>query len=140
LLVDVDRYFAALTDYRLGRPESIVRRMAEASFSAIGNGRQLVSDLRSTRQSWNSRITARSDASAWRVADLLLQRPVIDSPTVMSALRVPAMTADRSIAALVKAGVLSKVSGRSRNRKYATTEVLAALDAFAARGGRRQRS
>jgi hypothetical protein len=58
----------------------------------------------------------------------------------MSALRVPAMTADRSIAALVKAGVLSKVSGRSRNRKYATTEVLAALDAFAARGGRRQRS
>jgi Fic family protein len=139
LLTDLDSYFAALTDYRRGRPEPIVRLMAEASFSAIGNGRQLVHDLRSTRQSWNLRIKARSDATAWRVADLLLQQPVIDSPAVMSALKVPAMTADRAISTLAGAGVLSKVSGRSRNRKYAASEVLTAIDAFATRGGRRQR-
>ncbi len=138
LLADVNSYFAALTDYRQGRPESIVRLIAQASFSAIGNGRQLVDDLRSTRRSWNSTIAARSDATAWKVADVLLQQPVIDSPTVMATLGVPAMTADRAISTLVEAGVLSKVSGNYRNRKYAANEVLAALDAFATRSGRRQ--
>ncbi len=50
LLTNLDSYFDALTEYRLGRPEPIVRLMAEASFSSIANGRTLVSDLRSVRR------------------------------------------------------------------------------------------
>jgi fido (protein-threonine AMPylation protein) len=47
LLTNLDSYFDALTEYRRGRPEPIVRLVAEASFSSIANSRALVSDLRS---------------------------------------------------------------------------------------------
>lgn len=138
LLTDLDGYFGALDDYRLGRPEPIVRLLAEASFAAIGNGRQLIADLRFARERWSTLITARSDATAWKLADLLIEQPVIDSPTIRSNLEISVMTADRAILTLVEAGVLSKVSGNYRNRKYAASEVLAALDGFAARAGRRR--
>jgi hypothetical protein len=46
------------------------------------------------------------------------------------------MSANRAIERLVKDGVLKEVTGRYRNRVYEAKEVLLALDAFAARGGR----
>jgi DNA-binding Lrp family transcriptional regulator len=46
-------------------------------------------------------------------------------------------TALSAIARLVEDGVLTKVSGRMRNRRYSANEVLRCLDAFAARAGRR---
>jgi hypothetical protein len=56
LLTDLAGYFAAPTHYRAGDPQPIVALMAEASFSAIDDGRYLVNDLRGTRAAWNERI------------------------------------------------------------------------------------
>lgn len=111
--------------------------MANASYGAVNNGRQLVADLHAVRESWNDRIPARRGAKAWRAADLLMSHPVVDSPMLQSALGVSDMTALQAIATLSAAGVLSKVSGDRRYRRYAATEVLAQLDAFAVRAGRR---
>jgi hypothetical protein len=43
------------------------------------------------------------------------------------------------IAPLAEAGVLTEFTGFTRNRMWQATEVLTALDDFAARAGRRQR-
>jgi hypothetical protein len=43
------------------------------------------------------------------------------------------------IAALANSGVLTESTGFKRNRMWQATEVLAALDEFAARAGRRLR-
>lgn len=72
-----------------------------------------------------------------RAVDLLLNQPVVDSPMLQQELGVSDTVALAAIKRLVDAGVLTKVSGRVRNRRYAATEVLANLDAFAARAGRR---
>jgi Fic family protein len=92
LLTDTAAYFAALSAYRDGDPEPIVRRMADASFLAVNHGRQLVADLRLARQAWQS-LSARRDATAWKVADLLLGQPVLDSPTIQRELGVTAPAA-----------------------------------------------
>jgi Fic family protein len=139
LLTNLDSYFDALTEYRRGHPEPIVRLVAEASFSSIANGRALVTDLLNVRDRWSERIHVRSDAAAWKVADILLVQPVIDSPAVQERLNIPAMSANRAIERLVKDGVLREITGRYRDRVYEAKEVLLALDGFAARGGRRAR-
>ena len=90
LLVDTGRYFDALTTYRDGHLDEIVNRFAEAAFAAIGNGRQLVTDLRALRAEWQERVQARRDAAAWRVADLLLRHPVINVGLVSQDLGRPA--------------------------------------------------
>jgi Fic family protein len=137
LLSDTRAYFDSLTDYRNGDPEPIVRMMSQASFAAVNNGRQLVAELHVVRDGWNDRITARSDAAAWKVADRLLSQPVIDSPMIQRVMGVSSPASLTAINHLVEVGVLTKVSGKHRDRKFAATEILQSLDAFAARAGRR---
>lgn len=137
LLVDVSAYFRALDAYRGGNPASIVEMMANASFAAVGNGRYLASDLENIRARWGEQVGARRGAAVWRLADLLVHQPVIDSPTAQRLLGLSAPSVNNGIEQLLVAGVLRRVSGKHRNRKWAADEVLAALDAFAARAGRR---
>src|SRR6266545_2752505 len=79
LLTSTDDYFATLDRYRVGDCTRIVTLLAEASFAAIANGRQLVMELRDTRRRWDGVIAARKDAAVWRLADVLLRQPVIDA-------------------------------------------------------------
>ena len=137
LLADTDRYFDALTAYRAGDAEPIVERFAEASFDSIVNGRELVSDLRAIRAAWSEAITSRRQATVWRTLDVVFQHPVLDNALVQGELDVSAMGADAAITELVEIGALQEITGGRRNRRYAATQVLAALDAFAERAGRR---
>lgn len=137
LLAVTPAYFEALTNYRDGDPAPIVALLAAASFAAIGNGRQLVADLRTLRQEWNERIVSRRGAVAWRLADLLLRQPIVDSRVLASALGIGPGNAARPIGALVTAGILTEITGARRNRMWQAPEVLALLDDFAARAGRR---
>jgi Fic family protein len=138
LLTDTAGYFAALTAYRAGDLASIVSTLAEASFSATANGRELAAELRTIRAGWDKRIDARRGAAAWRVADLLLRQPVVDAAVVATELRLASQNAQRAIIPLVDAGVLDEFTGFHRNRMWQSREVLSALDAFAARAGRRR--
>src|SRR5690606_10009833 len=101
LLTDVDAYFAALGAYRQGDAGRIVGLMAEASFTAIANGRQLVADLHEIRDRWREAIRARRDAAAWRLAGLLLRRPVVDAAAVQAELAVTSANAHRALRQLV---------------------------------------
>ena len=137
LLTDTEAYFDALTAFRAGEPDAIVMRFAEASFSAVVNGRQLVSDLHDARARWQTEIRARQDSVAWSLVDLLLRHPVIDAPTAQRELGVTAANTQRAIRRLADAGVITEFTDRKRNRLWQSTEILSALDAFAARAGRR---
>ncbi len=137
LLTDTDRYFDALTAYRSGDIQPIVERFAEASFDSVVNGRQLVTELRAVREAWSDAITSRRQATVWRVLDVVFQHPVLDNALVQRELGVSVMGADAAITELVGIGALEEITGARRNRRYAAAQVLAALDAFADRAGRR---
>lgn len=138
LLAGVDRYFDALTAYRIGDPAPIIERVADASHAAVANGRQLVSELRTIRASWSERVRARRGATTWRVADMLLRHPVINVRLVSDELAIVPQNVYRNLTPLVDAGVLVS-TGRQRDRVWRSPEVLTAVDAFARRAGRRQR-
>ena len=137
LLTDTNGYFDALTAYRAGDPAPIVEQLANASFAAAANGRQLVLDLRAIRQGWEGKIKARRGATAWQMADVLLRQPVIDTPTVARELGVSPQNALRAITPLADVDILEEFTGFARNRMWQSRQVLDALDDFAARAGRR---
>ncbi|MGH3735000.1 MAG: Fic family protein [Micromonosporaceae bacterium] len=138
LLTDTQAYFDALDAYRAGDPSVIVAQLSDASFSAIANGRQLVGELRAIRSGWDERIRARRDSTAWRVADLVLRHPVVNAAFLANQLGVAARNVYRHIEPLQEAEVLTEFTDKQRGRAWRSIEVLAALDAFAARGtGRR---
>jgi Fic family protein len=139
LLVDVDRYVSALDSYRAGDIVPIVERFVEASFSALANGRQLVEDLRSVREDWAARVAARRDSAAWRVLDVVVRHPVVDAALLSRELGIQKPNVYRSLLPLLEAGVLVESTDKRRDRHWRAPDVLAALDAFAARAGRRRR-
>ncbi|HEX5598585.1 MAG TPA: Fic family protein [Micromonosporaceae bacterium] len=137
LLTDTQAYFDALGSYRAGDPVPIVTQLADAGFLAVTNGRRLVEELRQIRTGWESRISARRDSAVWRVLSLLMRHPVVNAQLLASELGVVHSNVYRYIEPLVQAGVLAEFTDRKRNRAWRSVEVLAALDAFAARVGRR---
>jgi Fic family protein len=137
LLTDTDAYFSALTRYRQGHAGEIIRLMSEASFTAITNGRQLVADLNDVRTRWSEVVRARRDAVAWQLVDLVLRQPVIDAATAQRELGATSANTHRALRQLTDAGVITEFSGKQRARLWQASEVLSALDDFAARAGRR---
>jgi predicted transcriptional regulator len=68
---------------------------------------------------------------------LLVRQPVVDAATVAAELGVTPQNAQRAIVPLAAAGVITEFTGFARNRLWQSREVLAALDDFARRAGRR---
>jgi Fic family protein len=137
LLVDVDAYFGSLGDYRRGNVEPIIEQMTDAAFTAIRNATEMLNDLDAIAGEWHDRITARSDSTVWRLAELLMQQPGVNSNVIERTLGVSRPAALNAIGKLEDAGVLVKARGQERNRAWVAVDVVAALDRFAAASGRR---
>lgn len=139
LLADTGSYFDALTAYRDGDPGPIVGRFADASFAAIGNGRQLASDLLAIHNAWTGAINARRTASVWKVLPTLLSHPAVTSTLIQESTGLSQPAADGVIDQLREAGIITKASGVQRYRVWVANDVTQALDDFADRARRRRR-
>jgi len=138
LLTDTQGYVAALMAYRQGNIAPIIERVAEACFVAIENARELVADIRRIRQSWGERVTARTDSGVWRALDVVARQPVLNATVLATEMGVAQRNAYPHIVKLVEAGILVSKNEYRHGVLYRNDEVLHALDAFAARAGRRR--
>jgi len=137
-LSNTEDYFSALTHYRFGETSPIIFMTARSTVHAVGLGRQLVGDLQAIREGWNDRIKARQGAIAWRLADMLIGQPVVTRELIAQRLEVGENNVDRILQPFEEAGILIKTGSLSRGRRvWRSAEVLAALDAFGERLGRR---
>ena len=137
LLTDTAGYVRALTDYRRGDIEPIIRLLAEASFEAIGNARELVDEISSIRARWRTAVTARRDSGIWQALDVVARQPVLNASTLAAEMGVEAKNVYPHLDRLVAAGILTKKNEYQQGILFRNDEVLGALDAFAARAGRR---
>ena len=138
LLRDTGGYFDSLGAYRAGDVEPIVRAFAQASRDAIVNGRQLVAELTRVRAAWQDSTSARAGSAGRRLLDVLQRQPVIDANLAAAELGIDSRNAQNGIDRLVADGILNQIGTAARNRAYEAREVLAAVDAFAARAKRRR--
>ncbi|MEV8249906.1 Fic family protein [Microbacterium sp. NPDC076768] len=133
LLVHMERYFAALTAFRTGDAEPIIREFAAASRIAATTGTQLVDDLAEQLQDARRKLRGlRSDATAWRILPVLIGQPVINTRYLMDSIGLGEMAALRALDALTDRGVLLESTGRNRNRVWQHREILDILDSYAA--------
>lgn len=138
LLADVAGYHRALTAYREGDVSPIVAAFADAAMRAVGNTRELVAELDRIREDWNRRLTVRRSSNAWRLLDVLLRRPVLSSAAAAAELGVRQPNVYPPLTALVDAGILKSKAEHRLGPFWRSDEVLAAIDHFAERAGRRE--
>jgi Fic family protein len=137
LLTNTGSYHAALTSYREGDVEPLVRLMSEASLLAVTNARQLVREVHQVQERWRSTIKARSDSAVWRVLDLIARQPVITAESVATHLGIAPTNAYVHLKTLTDAGVLQAKTEHKQGRFWRSDAILGTLDDFAVRAGRR---
>lgn len=137
LLTDTSAYFQALTNYREGYVETIIRAFINATFRAIGNGRILVDELEQVYEGWSDSLASRRGSAARRLLPHLLNQPAVNIAYVETATGVALSAAQRAVEQLEEAGILTRAGGGQRNRAWIAQDVIDALDAFAERVGRR---
>ena len=137
LLADVEGYHVALTAYRAGDVEPIVRQFTDASRRAVNNARRLVVDIEHIRLSWDERLKARRNSNAWKLLDVLARRPVLNSAAAAEELGVKRPNVYPPLRALAEAGIVKSKAEHQLGPFWRSDEVLAAIDAFAERAGRR---
>lgn len=133
LLVDIDRYFTALTAFRRGDAGPIIRDFARASRIAAVTGSRLVDDLAAELELSREKMAGiRSDAAAWRVLPHLVGQPAVNLKYLRGALGLGEMTALRAMGVLVDRAVITETTGRTRGRVWQHRGILDVLDAYAA--------
>ncbi|MCS5729659.1 Fic family protein [Herbiconiux moechotypicola] len=140
LLADVGGYHRALTAYREGDVSPIILAFAEASLRAVANSRELVADIDEIKDGWKQRLTVRRSSAAWALLEVIAERPVIDSATAASALGVKQPNVYPALQVLTDAGILKSKAEHRTGPFWRSDEVLGAIDRFAERAGRRERS
>lgn len=140
LLADVRGYHAALTAYRNGEIAPMIDAFAHASLRAVANASRLVAEIQAIRKRWDDRLTARKNSNAWKLLDVIAQRPVLNSAAAAQALGVQQPNVYPPLNALVEAGILKNKTEHQLGPFWRNDEVLQAIDAFAARAGRRDRT
>ncbi|MCQ9163605.1 Fic family protein [Arthrobacter sp. STN4] len=140
LLADIGGYHMALTAYRAGDVSPIVRAFANAALRAVSNTSELVEGIEAIQASWKHRLTARKGSNAWRILALVARRPVIDSATTALELGVKQPNVYPPLKTLVDAGILKSKAEHKPGPFWRSDEILEAIDGFAKRAGRRQKS
>lgn len=134
LLVDVDRYFAALGSFREGDATQIIHEFARASRIAAVTGSDLVNDLAAQLEESRAQLAGiRSDAAAWRILPALVSQPAVNTKYLVQTLGLGEMAALRALDAMTARGVLVEITGKSRGRVWQHRGILGVLDGYAAR-------
>jgi Fic family protein len=140
LLVERDRYFAALGSFRDGDAGPIVDQFNHASLRAVEQGRHLARRVAELSALWHEEIRARRDSASWKILDLLPAHPVIDAELVSQQIGIHPNNVRRAVGPLIEANILvGKKHYKSHKFLYRAPAILDLLDEYAAEVGRRQR-
>lgn len=136
LLTDTRSYFNALDAYREGDVTPIVERFAESSVLAVDNGRRLAEDIRAVKDSYEERA-ADAPTSVRRILELLPGEPAVTADMLAEYAGLSTATSYRAIERLQEAGILAPAGKIKGISIWVAPDILAALDNFADRAGRR---
>lgn len=132
LLVDVRRYFDALSSFRDGDAGPIIRDFAGASRIAATTGTHLVDDLVEQLEESRARMVGiRADAAAWKILPNLVGQPAVNVKYLKNTLGLGEMAALRALDSLTEREVLTETTGKSRSRIWQHHGIFNALDSYA---------
>jgi Fic family protein len=129
---DPGGYLAGLTLFRLGQLDPWVEWLAAALERSSDAAAGLISSSEALLAQWRARLDGvRADAAAWRVIEILAERPVVSAALVGERLGISARAGQTALVTLAERGILSRyhpdVGGRGRPTQYWVAHELVAL-------------
>ena len=111
--------------------EFFLKAVTEQSEDAVSRSRRLLELLRGYSQIAREKHLP---PTAGQLVELIFMKPVMNAKTAQEFLKVSYPSAQNAISSLEKAGILTEITGRRRDKAYAANEILKALDGEIAPG------
>lgn len=139
LLANTKSYFEALGSYQSGDPSPITEMFAESTFAATDNGRKLAEDIKDIRTGIYATLPRNPSDSLQRTIELVVREPAITARMLSETTGQSPSSAYRNLEVLESNGALRPSSHIKGHQVWVSPQVIAALDEFAARAGKRVR-
>lgn len=134
LLRNTKRYFDALTAYREGNAAPIIECFADAALASANDGRELADRLSHIARDAEDTLRnagVRRHSCAYRLVQVLVGQPVVNTVFVRQKLGVNTSVAQRAITTLTELDILTERTGRKRGRVWHCTAIIDALEEYA---------
>jgi Fic family protein len=119
------QYIEGLVDFREGRVDEWVEAFSDATQFAAREAERLADEIAALQGRWVERLGGpRRDSSAYAILSALPAHPVIDVATAQAIAGVSDVAAGRALNAMEKAGILTKLEERQRDRSWECRELL----------------
>ena len=128
IVADTASYFDALTAYRSGDVMPLLESFTTGANVAAAETQVTAQRLLELPDRWRSLVASRRGSIAQKLVTDLLATPTVDSAWVESRYEATAKSALDGISVLEEAGILREITGRKRNRVWASPDVMAELD------------
>jgi len=123
-------YYSALEVYRDGDYAPIVHELLLGIDAAIQASSETITHIEELKEKWGELITARRDSVIWKLADKLLEQPIVDVKYIRGQFGIADNPARNAIEKLLEAGIIKPIQDRRRNVMYQAAEVTAIMDGF----------
>jgi Fic family protein len=139
LLADVDAYFDALTAYRSGDVDHLVRALADATLLAASEATTSALALEALPSEWRTRMTVRRASTTDRLLEHLLSAPVLTDKVAAALTGASTRRSRDALDAIAATEIVTEITGHARNRVWIVGDVLDEIDRLEARIGVRAR-
>lgn len=105
-----------------------IRFFAEGVAISVQQAEKIILALLGLREKWLQRLSSlRKDAAAYRVVDIIIGHPVVDTKFLAKKLDVSFPAASKAIQQLEQHKILFKIGDGARNRQYKAKSVIRIL-------------
>lgn len=130
-------YIESLESYRAGEAQPIITLTALAVLCAAQTGREFLPELEGILENWRHATAARAGSAPIRILPLLLRVDTLNVASVVSELKISAPAAAEGITVLEKLGIITEITGRSRDRYWVAPEIIELWSDYSAEVGSR---
>jgi len=128
LIKNNQRHIEALNEFRKGNYNSIIELFLENSLAVVPLIYNTLNELINIKNSWLSKVSARSDALVWDIIDELIYQPVISVNYIKDKYKANDQAVRNNFNILEEANIISKIGNSKRNVMYEAKEVITIID------------
>lgn len=128
LLHNVRDYMMALDAYHEGQIEPIIEQVANALELAVVIGTKLANEVETVIAEWEELNSDRAGSASYRLPELLVEQPVVNTAYVAKTLGVTERAARNLIETACERGILSKVGNAKRGAFYQADALISAIE------------
>lgn len=121
-------YFSALNRYRDGDIDGIVKVISRSAIASASESLETFIRMQMFPEEWQRLIDSRAASSALRVAERLLEYPIVTSDDLVELAGGRTATGYSAIALLEDRGIIREVTGRKRDRIWVVSDIVDELE------------